>query len=146
MRARRDVPLILCFALFVVGLSLDGWANGSRTTASAASNPVPTISSLSPWVLFAGSAAQTMTIKGTNFLASSTVTYNGIAHAMTFVSATSLTIRLTAADLAKSGAYPVVVTNPAPGGGSSAAMNFSVVDDEALLRDRSELVRVSLLK
>ena len=146
MRSRRNVALGLCFTLFVVGPLLDGWAAGYAKSTDTASNPVPTVTSLSPWVVFAGSAAQTLTIKGTNFLASSTVTYNGAAHSATFVSAPSLTIHLTAADQAKSGAYPVVVANPAPGGGSSTAMNFAVVDDEALLRGESELAKVSLLK
>jgi len=109
------------------------------------SNPVPSITSLSPWVVFAGAAVQTLTIKGTNFLASSTVTYNGTAHAGTFVSRTSLTIPLTARDLAQSGAYPVIVANSAPGGGSSTAMSFTVVDDEAMLRGERDFVKASLL-
>jgi hypothetical protein len=146
MSARRKAALALCFAIFIGGLLLDGSAAGSRTPTGTVSNPVPTIASLSPWVVFTGAAAQTLTIKGTNFLASSTVTYNGTPHAATFVSPTSLTISLTATDLAKAGTYPVVVANPSPGGGSSAAMNFTVVDDEALLRGENELLTVSLFK
>jgi len=34
---------------------------------------------------------------------------------------------LTTSDMAATGTYPVVVTNPTPGGGASGAMNFSVV-------------------
>jgi hypothetical protein len=146
MCARRNVARALCFAIFIAGLLLNGWAAGPGTLANPVSNPVPTITSLSPWVVIAGVAAQTLTINGTNFLASSTVTFNGTAHAATFVSATSLTIPLTAADQAKAGAYPVVVMNPTPGGGSSTAMNFTVVDEEAVLRNESELVTVSPFK
>ena len=62
-------------------------------------------------------------------MASSTVTYNGIAHTLTFVNASQLTISLTAADLATAGGYPVVVTNPTPGGGASSAVNFTVVSN-----------------
>ena len=43
-----------------------------------------------------------------------------------FVSATQLTIGLTAADQATAGTYSVTVTNPAPGGGTSAAATFTV--------------------
>jgi hypothetical protein len=146
MSASRKAALALCFAIFTGVLLMNGPAAESRTSTSTVSNPVPTIASLSPWVVFTGAAAQTLTIKGTNFLASSTVTYNGTAHAATFVSPTSLTISLAATDLAKAGTYPVVVANPSPGGGSSAAMNFTVVDDEALLHGEGELVTVSLLK
>jgi hypothetical protein len=67
-----------------------------------------------------------LTITGANFLTSSTVTYNGIAHTATYVSATDLTISLSAGDQATAGTFPVVVTNPAPGGGASAAVNFTV--------------------
>ena len=89
-------------------------------------NPVPTLTSLSPASAVAGAAAQTLTLTGTNFLASSTVTYNGVGHAATFVSSTQLTISLSATDQATAGSYAVVVTNPAPGGGASSALNFTV--------------------
>jgi len=74
----------------------------------------------------AGAGAQTLTINGTGFLSSSTVTYNGVATTATYVSASQLTIPLTASDQAAAGNYPVVVTNPAPGGGASNSVNFTV--------------------
>ena len=40
-------------------------------------NPVPTITSLSPTSVAVGSGAQTLTINGTGFLSTSTVSYNG---------------------------------------------------------------------
>ena len=96
-----------------------------------ASNPVPTIKSLLPASLPTGSPAQILTIDGTGFLPASTVAFNGAVHAATFISASQLTISLTSADLAKAGTYPVFVTNPAPGGGASAAVNFSVTPKAA---------------
>ncbi len=98
----------------------------SNTVNFAVNNPVPAISSLSPTSATAGAAAQTLTINGTNFLSTSTVTYNGVAHTATYVSATQLTITLSASDQATAGSYAVVVTNPAPGGGASNALNFAV--------------------
>jgi hypothetical protein len=92
----------------------------------AGNNPVPGISGLSPSSLTVGSAAQTLTIHGANFLASSTVTYNGTAHVSTYVSATQLTIGLTASDLYALGNYPVVVSNPAPGGGASSPVSLQI--------------------
>ena len=89
-------------------------------------NPAPTLTSLSPASAVVGAAAQTLTLNGTNFLSSSTVTYNGVGHAATFVSSTQLTISLSAADQATAGSYAVVVTNPAPGGGASSPLNFAV--------------------
>ena len=84
------------------------------------------ISSLSPSSANAGAAAQTLAITGTGFISAWTVTYNRAAHSATFVSSTQLTITLSVSDQATAGSYPVVVTNPAPGGGASNAVNFTV--------------------
>lgn len=111
----------LCAALLLAGCGAGSTANTASVTG-----PVPSISSLSPASLTVGSAAQTLTINGANFLAASTVTYNGIAHAATYISSSQLTISLTASDLYALGSYPVVVTNPAPGGGGSSPVSFQV--------------------
>ena len=87
---------------------------------------VPAITSLSPASGTAGGAAQTLTINGTNFGTTSTVTYDGVAHTATVVSPTQLTIVLSASDQATAGTFAVVVTNPAPGGGASSPVGFSV--------------------
>jgi hypothetical protein len=100
-----------------------GAISGSTTLTVGSSSP--TITSLSPPSVTVGAPVQTLTINGTNFLSSSTVTYNGTAHTAAFVSSEQLTISLTAADQATVGAFPVVVTNPAPGGASNSA-NFLV--------------------
>lgn len=89
-------------------------------------NAIPDISSLSPSSIIAGVQSQVLAINGSGFLSNSTATYNGIGHTVTFVSSTQLTISLDASDLAAAGAYPVVVTNPAPGGGPSNAAHFIV--------------------
>jgi hypothetical protein len=105
---------LLCAALLLAGCS---------------TNPAPSISSLSPASLKVGSAAQTLTIQGANFASSSTVTYNGIAHAATYINASQLTIALSASDLYSLGSYPVAVTNPGPGGGASSPVSFQIYGD-----------------
>jgi N-acetylneuraminic acid mutarotase len=102
----------------------------SFTVTASAGNPVPTITSLNPSSLATGATPQTLTINGAGFLNSSTVTFNGISHAATFVNASQLTISLTSADLAIAGTFLVVVTNPAPGGGASLAANFTVTNGQ----------------
>jgi hypothetical protein len=72
------------------------------------------------------SKAQALTLNGTGFVSTSKVTYNGVSHAATFVSIAKLTIQLSAADLATAGDYPVIVTNPTPGGGASTAVKLLV--------------------
>jgi len=110
---------LLCGALLLAGC-------GASANTASVTNPVPSISSLSPASLTVGSAAQTLTINGANFLATSTVTYNGIAHAVTYISASQLTITLTASDLYALGSYPVVVANPVPGGGASSQVSLQI--------------------
>ncbi|MDB5267684.1 MAG: hypothetical protein JWP58_724 [Hymenobacter sp.] len=103
-----------------------GTATSTGTFTVLPDNPAPTISSLSPSSVTAGAAAQTLTVNGTNFIASSVVNFNSTARPTTYVSATQLTIQLTAGDQATAGSYNVTVTNPAPGGGTSAAATFTV--------------------
>jgi len=129
MRLKRYsvVPLagLLCVAASLFFVASCGGGN-SNSSPPPNSNPVPSITSLSPASATVGAPAQTLTIAGTNFLSSSTVTYNAVAHTATYVSSTQLTVPLSAADLATAGSFPVVVTNPAPGGGASNSVNLTV--------------------
>lgn len=59
-------------------------------------------------------------------MASSAVTFNGIAHAATLTSPNQLTITLSQADLASAGAFAVIVTNPSPGGGASLSADLQI--------------------
>jgi hypothetical protein len=106
----------------------DATKSASATVTVAVANPVPAIAALSPASLALEATPQALTISGTGFLPSSTVTLNGRSHAATFVNAGQLAVFLTSADLAASGSFPVVVTNPAPGGGASTAENFTVTN------------------
>ncbi len=90
-----------------------------------ATNPSPRIVALSPPSASAGDASFTLTITGASFLPGSTVTWAGTARTVTYVSATTLRINVTAADVAAAGTASVVVTNPAPGGGAATA-SFAV--------------------
>ena len=115
--------------LFARGVLLAAMAAGvgcGSSSNSSQQNPAPVISSLSPASATTGASAQALTINGTNFVSTSAATYNNVVHVATFVSGTQLQIQLTSADLASAGSFPVVVTNPSPGGGPSPAVNFSV--------------------
>jgi len=61
-------------------------------------------------------------------MSSSIVTFNAISHAASFVSSQSVKISLSQADLAVGGSFPVVVTNPSPGGGASNSVDLAVND------------------
>lgn len=112
-----------CLVLIAPGCGGGGYG-GSNTGGNL--NPMPAVSSLAPTSASAGAAAQTLTINGSGFMAASTVTYNGAAHTVSYVSASQLSIPLSAADQATAGSYAVIVTNPPPGGGASASATFTV--------------------
>ncbi len=104
-----------------------GGASGSVTfSVTAAVRPVPVVSSLSPASAVAGSAALTLTVNGSGFIASSVVRWNGASRTTTFVSANQLRAAITAADLATARSVPVSVFTPAPGGGTSGSVTFAV--------------------
>ena len=121
----RRGTLVGCLLLCVLTMSCAG-GGGGGSSSPPPPNPVPSITTLSPSSARAGAAAQMLTINGTNLLSTSTVTYNGVGHTATFVSATQLTISLIASDEATMGSYPVIVTNPSPGGGLSNSVSFVV--------------------
>lgn len=92
----------------------------------AAPNPIPTTTSISPTSKNIGSAGFTLTVNGTNFIATSVVNFAGSARATTYVSATQLTAAILGTDLTVGGSYNITVTNPTPGGGTSNTQTFKV--------------------
>ncbi len=102
---------------------------GGGTSPSSINQPTPstpTITTISPSSTVAGGAAFTLTINGTNFVAASMVNFGGSAPATTFINSTQLTAAIPAASIASTGTMAVTVTNPAPGGGTSKAINFTI--------------------
>ena len=95
-----------------------GWAGGAA--------PTPALTTLSPNTATAGGPAFPLTVTGSGFVSGSTVQWNGAARTTTFVSATQLTAAIPASDIASPGTANVTVTNPAPGGGTSNSVAFTV--------------------
>ncbi|HXD97248.1 MAG TPA: choice-of-anchor D domain-containing protein [Candidatus Acidoferrum sp.] len=98
-------------------------------TVTAIFNKVPSVpvaSSLSPASAAAGSAALTLTVNGSGFVASSVVRWNGASRTTTFVSASQLRAAITASDLIAAKSVPVSVVTPAPGGGTSGTVTFTI--------------------
>jgi hypothetical protein len=108
--------------VLVVGLFL---ANALPMVALA-DNPIPTISAISPNTLGVGSGQTNVTVTGTNFMQGSTVNVNGSSRPTTYVSPTQLTATLPASDFASTANFNISVTNPAPGGGTTSTLPFSV--------------------
>lgn len=89
---------------------------------SLANAGVPTIASLQPGSLDAGSAALTLTVNGSKFDTDDTVEWNGVPMATTFVSASKLTAKVSAADVGSAGSAAVTVVEAADGATSKPAL------------------------
>jgi hypothetical protein len=87
-------------------------SRGVTGTGLVGTNPAPVLTSVSPTTATAGGAALTLTANGSNFVAGSTLQWNGAARTTTFVSATQLTATIAAADIATAGSASVTVGNP----------------------------------
>ncbi len=98
----------------------------ARYFGDSASNPVPVIANITPNNRLVGSAAFELIVNGSNFVVGSIVRFNGQDRATIYVSETVLRVQITAADLQTAGQFPVTVFSPAPGGGLSNAVNFTV--------------------
>ena len=101
-------------------------AVGTQTVSLTSTNPKPVIASLVPNSAIAGGTQFTLRVNGTGLVSNSVVKWAGTALTTTFVSATEVTAIVPAARIAKAGTFAITVTNPAPGGGTSAAVNFVV--------------------
>lgn len=91
----------------------------SNAVSLLVTNPIPTLTSLSPTFVPTGTDGATVTLRGTGFVPGSQGLAEGAARPTTYVSATELRVALTAADVAPAGGILLGVRNPAPGGGSS---------------------------
>ncbi|MGC0771315.1 MAG: MBG domain-containing protein [Candidatus Acidiferrum sp.] len=99
----------------------------SASVTLTVDNPAPSIGNLSPLHSPAGTAF-TLTVRGSGFVSTSTVSFNGKKEATTFSSGTQLMVAIPATDISSGGAVNVTVTNPAPGGSTSTASSFTIDD------------------
>ena len=79
-----------------------------------------------------GGSAFTLTVTGSKFMAGTVVRWNGASRPTTFVSATQLQASIGAGDIVVAGSANVTVYTPAPGGGVSAPLAFTIRDTPAL--------------
>ena len=93
-----------------------GGTSGAQTFTI--NNPAPTIASLNPDEVTAGSAQFTLTINGTGFNNDTTVQFGTTGLTINSRSATQLEATVPASLVTTAGAVTVTVANPGPGGGS----------------------------
>lgn len=112
----------------VVTTGPGGGTSNALTLATV--NSAPVLSSLSQTQIAPGLSSLDLTLNGTGFLHGTTVLLgagtSSTTRAVSYVSPSALTLSLNAADLGTPGVYTVQARNPAPGGGSSVALTFTV--------------------
>ncbi len=107
-------------------------ATSAAVTVDPSLNPIPAVTSLSPVAAVAGGSSFTLTVNGRGFVSGSQVRWNGSARATTFVSAMQLRATVDAADVSAVGTAQVTVFTPAPGGGLSTALSFTIAPPPSL--------------
>lgn len=126
LRLRPGLRPLLLGALGTAFL-LSGCSSGDSGGGGNKTNPLPSITSLAPPSVSAGSAGLSLLVNGTNFVSSSVVQWKGNARTTSFISSTQLMATIPAADLVAVGTADVTVLNPSPGGGASGPATFTTI-------------------
>lgn len=123
----RSFLVLPTFALAFAFLS--GGCGGGSTSVSPPPPPqnIPTLTSIAPSAAVVGSPTINLVVFGANFENGAAVEWNGTALSSSWVSSTEMTATIPASDIVSVGNAKVTVTNPSPGGGTSAAQTFAIV-------------------
>jgi len=122
----------------------------SNTVNLAVFAPAPSLASIAPAAATAGTGPVAITLTGSNFIDESSVLVNGSARGSSVVpgsNGTQLTSTLTAADVASGVLLSITVANPTnpPGGGTSAAVTFTVNNPQPALDPATPLTPASIV-
>jgi len=105
--------------------------NGSVTNSVvlAVTNPVPTLTSISPESVTVGFGEFDLTVTGTNFVTGSVINFgNTSLTPIGAQSSTSLVVEVPTNAFATAAVIAVSVTNPTPGGGTTQPISFDIQD------------------
>jgi len=114
----------------------DFWGNGTSRVVllrgafvlppSPVPNPLPSLTSLAPASVTSPGSNTWVTITGSKFVPGSVALWNGAARTTVFVNSGQVRVAIPRADLATRQTATIRVINPAPGGGSSGTLTFTV--------------------
>jgi hypothetical protein len=114
------------YMLFILNHGVPSVASILHLGATSVTAVTPVATSLSPNTAQNGASPFPLTVNGSNFTTDSIVQYNGVNLPTTFISNNQISGMVPASDLATPGTGQVTVFTPAPGGGGSAALTFTV--------------------
>ncbi|MGH9743240.1 MAG: Ig domain-containing protein, partial [Candidatus Acidiferrum sp.] len=110
---------------------VDGFLSLEIEPSSPNGNPVPFLNQpLAPTAVPPGSPAFTLSVSGAGFTPGTAIDFNLTPLPTTFVDNEHLTAVVPATSVSTAGTLSVTVVNPAPGGGSSNVVYFSVAPPE----------------
>jgi uncharacterized repeat protein (TIGR01451 family) len=89
-----------------------------------ASNPVPSLTSVSPSSVTAGSGNFILTVTGSQFAPGAALKWNGAERTTTYLDASHLQVAIPAADVSQAGTATLVVNNP--GSDDSSPVSFTI--------------------
>ena len=95
-------------------------------TAAQSRSAFPVSNSLSPSSVPHGSGNFRMRVRGTGFVPGSAVMWNGKARSASFISGNEMMVYVPRTAVASPGTASIEVKNPAPGGGKSNALTFTI--------------------
>ena len=100
-------------------------AGGSGSATFQVIEPIPSLGSVAPTSVVAGTAASPIVVNGNNFMAGAQVQWNGVNIPTTYINSQQIQAQPTTAQFATAGMVELSVSNPAPGG-ISAPVTFNV--------------------
>lgn len=119
----KTITVFLLVSSLLWGVLLGGCAEGQSQSKG---NPQPSITSISPSAVMSGSQSFSLTVNGSNFIATSVVRWNGADLATIFVSSSQLTATILASDIGSAGTVNITVFSPAPGSGTASTATFTI--------------------
>lgn len=109
----------------IIRATVDGIA-GEASLGVATLNPAPVLSALTPDATDTEAGSTVVQLRGNGFVRGSSILWNGEARPAMYVDQSELRLVLGPNDLRQSGARTIAVHNPAPGGGTSGTLPFTI--------------------
>src|SRR5258706_7670701 len=117
----------------------------SSTLLAQSANPIPMLyQPLVPTSVEPGSPDLTLTLSGTGFVPTSVVKWDGIPLQTAFINSSKLVANVPASNVASPGTASITVFSPAPGGGTSNAVPFTITRSSSSLSFATSTVNVGL--
>jgi hypothetical protein len=120
------------FCLFLLCAGLSAWVlgcgGGSTGGSGGGTPPLPTVTSISPTSVVAGSGPVTLTVNGAGFLSTTVIEVNQVAESTAFVSSTQVTATIAASQLAIGAQLSVIAFNGTQNSGSGTPVDLAVMN------------------